>query len=93
MDDTPVPPVYYPFRNKRGRWEVDGLELESEGDKEYITSLLEFQELMAGCEEINKGSNVELTTADTKPSFCVGNNTVTTEANNEPVTLKNRWYQ
>ena len=57
MDDTQVPPVSYPFRNKKGRWEVDGLELDSEGDEQYITALLEFKELMAGCEEINKGSN------------------------------------
>ena len=42
VDDTPVPPVKYPFRNKRGFWEVDGLVLDSEGDKEYITALLEF---------------------------------------------------
>ena len=77
MDETPVPPVNYLFRNERGRWEVDGLELDSEGDKEYITSLLEFQELMAGCEEINKRSSAELATADAKLSSCVGNNTVT----------------
>ena len=31
--------------------------------------------------------------AVTKPSFCVGNNTVTSEANNEPVTTNKRWYQ
>jgi hypothetical protein len=32
-------------------------------------------------------------TADTKPSFCVGSDTVTAEINNEPVTLNKRWYQ
>jgi hypothetical protein len=48
---------------------------------------------MAGCEEINKGSNAELATADAKLSSCVGNNTVTAEINNEPVTLNKRWYQ
>ena len=42
VDDTPVPPVNYYFRNKKGRWEVDGLELDRDVDKEYITALLEF---------------------------------------------------
>ena len=32
-------------------------------------------------------------TAVTKPSFCVGSDTVTAEINNEPVTLNKRWYQ
>ena len=32
-------------------------------------------------------------TADTKPSFCVGSDTVAAEINNEPVTLNKRWYQ
>ena len=47
---------------------------------------------MEGNEGTNKGSNELLMTADTKPSFCVGNNTVTPEANNEPVTTNKRWY-
>jgi hypothetical protein len=46
---------------------------------------------MAGCEEINKGSNAELPTADAEFSSCVGNNTVVAETNNEPVTLNKRW--
>jgi len=52
-----VPPVSYPFRNTNGRWEVDGLELDSEEDELYITSLLEFKELIEGNEGTNKGSN------------------------------------
>ena len=31
--------------------------------------------------------------ADTKPSFCVGNNTVTPEIDREPVKLNKCWYQ
>ena len=52
-----MPPVSYPFRNKNGRWEVDDLELDSEGDEQYITALLEFKELMEGSEGTNKGCN------------------------------------
>ena len=57
VDDTCVHPVSYPFRNATGRWEVDGLELDSEGDELYITFLLEFKELIEGNEGTNKGSN------------------------------------
>ena len=58
VDDSFVPPVIsYPFRNSKGKWEVDGLELDSEGDELYITSLLEFRDLMEGKEGISKGSN------------------------------------
>ena len=67
--------------------------MDSEGDELYITSLLEFKELMEGNEGTNKGSNEQLMTADTKPSFCVGNDTVAAEINNEPVTTNKRWYQ
>ena len=56
VDDTYVP-VNYPFRNAAGRWEVDGLELDSQEDELYITSLLEFKELIEGNEVTNKGSN------------------------------------
>ena len=50
-------PVNYPFRNSRGKWQVDDLELDSQEDKLYISSLLEFKELVEGNEGINKGSN------------------------------------
>ena len=56
MEDTFVP-VNYPFRNSRGKWQVDDLELDSQEDKLYISSLLEFKELVEGNEGINKGSN------------------------------------
>ena len=56
VDDIYVP-VNYPFRNAAGRWEVDGLELDSQEDELYITSLLEFRDLMEGNEGISKGSN------------------------------------
>ena len=72
---------------------MDGLELDSEGDELYITSLLEFRDLMEGNEGISKESNVQLMTADTNPSFCVGNNKVAPEIDREPVSLNKRWYQ
>ncbi len=43
----PTPPhVDYPQRNSHGKWQIGEIELDSEADREYINSMLEFQEMM-----------------------------------------------
>ena len=43
----PIPPhVDYPQRNPHGKWQVGEIELDSEADKDYINSMLEFKEMM-----------------------------------------------
>ena len=45
--NTAHPPhVDYPQRNSHGKWQIGEIELDSEADREYINSMLEFQEMM-----------------------------------------------
>jgi hypothetical protein len=82
FDDTPVPPVLYPQRNEKGRWAVGDLELDSNEDKEYINSLIEFREFMTESEEFNKRKAAELAAVKENSSSCVGNNAVVAGSNN-----------
>jgi len=45
-DAVHPPHVDYPRRNFHGKWQVGEIELDSEADKEYINSMLEFKEMM-----------------------------------------------
>jgi hypothetical protein len=47
------PVVDYPYRNGSGRWQVGELELDSDKDHEYITSMLQFKEMMTDLSEFN----------------------------------------
>ena len=38
--------IDYPQRNSHGKWQIGEIELDSEVDKDYINSMLEFQEMM-----------------------------------------------
>ena len=45
---TYPPPVDYPQRNRKGKWQVGEIELDSETDRDYINNMLEFREIIIG---------------------------------------------
>ena len=45
-DSAHPPHVDYPQRNSHGKWQIGEIELDSEADREYINSMLEFKEMM-----------------------------------------------
>ena len=52
-EDTQPPPVDYPQRNRKGKWQVGEIELDSEEDREYINNMLEFREIITGLSNLD----------------------------------------